>query len=128
MLAGRPLEWDARNTLDAIADRAGAASNARVTLIAPDGRVVGDSIVALSRLEALENHRGRPEVVDALRQGSGRATRLSESVGLRYLYLAIPAEPLDPAEPGGGALRLAVPLDAVDAAVSELRRVLLIAT
>ena len=128
LLRGHPLEWEARETLDALADSAGAAAAARVTLVDSGGRVVGDSSVALSRLGTLEDHSARPEVIDALRQGRGRATRQSETTGLRYLYLAIPVEKPDAPGSSPGVLRLAVPLDAVDAAAADLRRVLLIAS
>src|SRR5438552_4188234 len=43
---------------------AGAA--ARITVIAADGRVLGDSEVAASELPSVENHGARPEVKEAL--------------------------------------------------------------
>ena len=57
--------------LDAIADRAGAAAGTRVTLIAPDGTVVGDSDVPLDRLPGVENHAARPEIARALAGAPG---------------------------------------------------------
>ena len=45
-----------------LAESIGTATKARVTLIAPDGTVVGDSDVGQARLTTLENHLQRPEV------------------------------------------------------------------
>ena len=47
------------------ARRIGSLIGARVTFIAPDGRVVGDSAETFDGLAAMENHAQRPEVVEA---------------------------------------------------------------
>ena len=41
----------------------------RVTLVAPDGRVVADSAIPAWRLPSVTNHGARPEVVEAIRTG-----------------------------------------------------------
>src|SRR5262249_5592369 len=51
--------------LDAEADRIGGLLGARVTFIDADGRVVGDSSETLEGVAAMDNHAGRPEVVEA---------------------------------------------------------------
>src|SRR5687767_1574032 len=51
--------------LDAEADRMGALIAARVTLIAADGRVLGDSGTPEEAIASMENHRSRPEIVAA---------------------------------------------------------------
>ena len=51
--------------LDEEADRIGARIAARVTLIAADGAVVGDSAEPLESLASMENHATRPEVIAA---------------------------------------------------------------
>jgi len=66
----------------------GARLDLRVSLIARDGRVVGDSSVSAERLPRLENHRDRPEVRRAADVGWGQNDRSSESTGERYFYLA----------------------------------------
>lgn len=48
-----------------LAHKLGAGIKARVTLIALDGRVVGDSDVRDDQVLGLENHRNRPEVQQA---------------------------------------------------------------
>jgi two-component system, OmpR family, phosphate regulon sensor histidine kinase PhoR len=100
---------------DSVADWLGSVADRRVTLIARDGRVIGDSEVPDAGLAALENHGGRPEIRAALRGRMGRAVRLSTSVGNHEMYMAAPAS-------GGRVIRLAVPLDEVYATVRRVQR------
>ncbi|MFN3652095.1 MAG: ATP-binding protein [Armatimonadota bacterium] len=57
----------------------------RLSVIAPDGRVLADTD---ADLRTLENHADRPEVQDALRTGTGTARRVSDSVDTELRYLA----------------------------------------
>ncbi len=123
LLAGTPFEPSYREALGAVADRAGRAAHARVTLIAPDGRVVGDSEIPIAELSEVANHADRPEIALALRGERGRSSRWSATVKRNLLYVAIPAG----SGPGAGAVRLAVDLASVDAAAWKLRRILLLA-
>jgi two-component system, OmpR family, phosphate regulon sensor histidine kinase PhoR len=91
--------------LDAEADRIGELLTARVTFVAPDGRVVGDSAEPLEALASLENHRGRPEIVAAAASGVGRSERYSTTLGIDMLYVAVPTPRADIA-----FVRLALPL------------------
>ncbi|HEV2146241.1 MAG TPA: ATP-binding protein [Longimicrobiaceae bacterium] len=100
---------------DRLADRLGALSGRRVTLIARDGTVVGDSEVAESAIPLLENHADRPEVRAALRGRLGRSVRRSSSVGVEQLYLAAPGA-------RGEVVRLAVALADVNATVQRVQR------
>src|SRR3954466_13385360 len=75
---------------DGEADRRGALLGARVTFIAADGRVVGDSAETLDGVAAMENHRDRPEVVAAGASGLGRARRYSATLKIDMLYVAAP--------------------------------------
>src|SRR6266446_6180596 len=59
--------------LDEEADRIGQRLGARVTFIAGDGRVMGDSSEPLEGVAAMENHTNRPEVVEARAKGLGLA-------------------------------------------------------
>ena len=106
---------------DALADAQGAAAGARVTLIAPSGTVLGDSEVATAALAAVENHKDRPEVRAALETGAGEDERLSATVHVSFLYVAVPfRHGADVA----GVARVATPLRAVDAAKADARRVI----
>jgi len=121
LIRGFDLRSADPSELDGIADRAGKAARARVTLVTPDGVVVGDSDVAADRLEFVANHGDRPEIREALAGREGRATRQSETVGRRLLYLAVPID-----GGAGGVIRLAIELSDLDAASADLRRLLLI--
>ncbi|HEY7520456.1 MAG TPA: ATP-binding protein [Methylomirabilota bacterium] len=100
---------------------AAGRSESRVTLIALDGRVLGDSEVDVSALGRLENHRERTEVRAALRGDVGRDLRTSVSINTPLIYVAVPVRD------GGriaGVLRLALPLSAVTSSYGALRRVM----
>ncbi len=92
-------------SLDAEADRIGEAIGARVTLIAADGLVVGDSSETLKGVAAMENHGSRPEVIDARERGVGRSRRYSATLKIDMLYVAVPVR-----HPAVAFVRLALPL------------------
>ena len=103
-------------TVDALAKRLGAQAGARVTIIAPDGAVLGDSENDPRRLD---NHRDRPEVVAALASGAGRSTRRSDTEGRDFRYVSVPVR-----DPGTstllGVARVSMPVSAINA---DLRRI-----
>ncbi len=82
-------EWHAGMNADSLADSAGAALGRRVTLIRPDGKVIGDSEFSGEDLAQLENHYTRPEVADARERGIGVSRRRSPSAGDDEFYLAL---------------------------------------
>jgi len=90
ILEQKPQEWHTRGNADAWASNAGRALNIRVTLIALDGRVIGDSYISSDRLDLVENHRGRPEIKGALEKGYGESIRYSQTVKEQMLYIAVP--------------------------------------
>jgi len=63
-------------------------SETRITIIAADGEVLADSHYEISKMD---NHRNRPEVVQAFRSNSsGNEIRYSETIGEEMLYYAVP--------------------------------------
>lgn len=72
----------------------------RLTIIDRGGEVLADS--DLDSPDAMENHLERKEVGDALKSGSGYATRYSKSLEKHLLYVAILTE-------GQRIIRLSVP-------------------
>ena len=76
--------------LDPVVDAAAREVDARVTLIAPDGRVLADSAASGAELAGVANHADRPEVQGALAGGTSRAERRSATVGTELLYAAVP--------------------------------------
>jgi len=94
----------------------------RVTVIATDGRVLGDSEVAVDDLPRVENHGARPEVLAALAGRVGRDRRTSATIGAALLYVALPISD------GGrviGVLRVALPVAAVTSSYAAIHRVML---
>jgi two-component system phosphate regulon sensor histidine kinase PhoR len=94
--------------LDQEADRIGALLGARVTFIAVDGRVVGDSSEPFDALATLENHATRPEVLQARASGTGLARRSSATLGIDMLYVAARVQ-----HPRIAVVRVALPLTTV---------------
>jgi two-component system phosphate regulon sensor histidine kinase PhoR len=115
LLAGGPAAQD-------FANRVARPTGSRVTLIAPDGRVVGESDRSLAELAALENHASRPEVRAALAGRQGRDVRTSTTVAAALLYVAVPVRD---GERTLGVVRLALPLSAVTQSYATLHRVML---
>ena len=106
-----------REQIDAWTKRAGSRAGARVTIIDPGGVVLGDS---QHDVETMENHSGRPEVVEALRtKNRGSAIRHSATLDRDLCYLAIPV--VYGRKPDY-ILRLALPLEDLSASISAVRR------
>jgi two-component system, OmpR family, phosphate regulon sensor histidine kinase PhoR len=91
--------------LDEEADRIAQLIGARVTFIAADGRVLGDSSETLDAIATMENHAQRPEVVQARETGMGRAQRYSSTLRIDMLYVAVPVR-----HPAIAIVRMALPL------------------
>ena len=111
-----PLLTDStkQNTLDELAKTLGKQINARVTIIAQDGVVLGDSE---SNPATMENHANRPEVIQALATGLGESTRYSATLKEQMLYVAVPIGNQGQAS---GVARVALPLTAVESSVNRL--------
>ncbi len=101
--------------VDDEADRLAALIGSRVTLIASDGRVLGESTLDGDALAALDNHLSRPEVQAALTDGIGIRQRFSTTTGEDMLYVAVVAQ-----HPRIAFVRVAEPLTAV---TEQVRRV-----
>ena len=104
------------NQLDNLAKKIGNDIQARVTLIALDGTVLGDS---LENPSTLDNHSNRPEVIAALQSGLGVSQRFSTSIRENMLYVAAPITDLGQKL---GVARVALPLTAVNASVNSAIR------
>jgi two-component system phosphate regulon sensor histidine kinase PhoR len=78
--------------LDRLVDAAAGDVRARVTIIAPDGRVLADAELSGEALAAVENHANRPEVLEAREKGFGSSLRRSTTVKRDLLYGAVTIE------------------------------------
>ena len=110
-------DWSTPATVDPLADRLGQAASARVTVIAQDGTVLGDSALTIEQVRQLDNHGSRPEVVAALANGRGVARRFSATLRTDMLYVAVPLARAD----GLAVVRTATPLDEIEPVVNQLR-------
>jgi len=107
---------------DVLAKKLGREIDTRITIIASDGTVLGDSDENLS---TMENHATRPEVKDALSSGLGESTRYSTTLNEQMMYVAVPI-----ASQGKvlGIARVALPLTDVENSVSRVTRIIILAT
>jgi two-component system phosphate regulon sensor histidine kinase PhoR len=113
---GRVVPFDVHGeALDNLCRQLAGDLGSRITVIAPDGTVLGDSSEASAKME---NHAGRPEVAEALRTGSGMAIRYNATVGYEKLYRAFYQRgPRD-----GRIMRVALPLADIENVMAALRR------
>src|SRR5204862_8170555 len=92
----------------------GAAIGARITVIRKDGVVLADSEHDPA---TMQNHRDRPEVQQALHGQLGVSSRRSHTIGIRFRYVALPAQ-------NGRIVRVALPLTDVQQRLDSVRVVL----
>ncbi len=94
----------------------GRAASTRLTVILPDGRVVGDSREDPARMD---NHADRPEVATALAGTSGRAVRYSATLGHQRMYVALPVRAEGELR---GVLRTSHSLASIDQALTVVQQ------
>ena len=110
--------------IDAMADELGNAIHARITVINPEGLVLGDSYESGEALRRMDNHAARPEVRQAVTNGVGSSIRYSDTIGTRLLYLALPIRSGGPDSPLLGFVRMALPLTEIEGRHRALRNLL----
>jgi len=98
--------------------RLGKQTGARFTLITEDGTVLADSWHAPANME---NHRNRPELVEARRRGIGEAQRVSPTLGIPMMYFALRVGEADHPK---GFVRVALSMADVDEQVAAVRRII----
>ena len=116
------LDSETTPNLDEAAKHWASVLASRVTIIAPDGTVVGESHEDRTQMD---NHLNRPEVAAALKTGQGSSMRFSHTVGYQMMYTAVVLKNNGEAV---GIVRVALPLPQVEADLTHLRGVLLTAT
>jgi len=87
----------------------------RITVIALDGRVLGDSDTDSTHMD---NHAHRQEVQQASLNGVGMAIRFSDTLKYNFLYVA--KKVMNGSQPEG-YIRLSVPLQEIDRSINILR-------
>ncbi len=112
-------EWTPAG-IDPISDRISGEIRVRVTILDPQGRVLGDSDLNGEALMMVENHLHRPEIQEAAHAAHGKSSRYSTTVGTGMMYVAMKAS--------HGFVRVALPLHAIDRATGQIRRSIFIAS
>ena len=87
----------------------------RLTVVLPDGRVIGDSETDPAQME---NHGNRPEIKDALNDPTGFATRYSDTLHQQMLYVALPIVHNDAVL---GIMRVSIATSAIERQLSSVR-------
>jgi len=101
--------------LDEMVLQYAALMDARITIVRPDGRVIGESEENPS---VMANHLNRPEVRQALTGATASEIRFSDTINTDMLYVAVPARNADEII---GVVRLAVSLQAVNESLAVVR-------
>jgi two-component system phosphate regulon sensor histidine kinase PhoR len=107
--------------LDVLAKKLGMEIETRITIIALDGTVLGDSE---EDPFVMENHSDRPEIMDALAIGVGESTRYSTTLDQMMMYVAVPISYEDETL---GVARVSLPLTTVENMVRQVTVVIIIA-
>ena len=101
--------------IDRLCKKIGQSVPTRITVILPDGKVIGDSE---ETPEAMDNHRNRPEVLVALSGKIGSSQRYSKTLDKRMMYVALP---LINDGKIRAILRTSIPLTEVDAELANIQ-------
>lgn len=88
LLAGDPGLLEDRVRADSLVKAISGHKGFRVTLMDDGGKVLAESHVPLADVAKVENHRERPEFLEARRNGRGHAWRYSTTVEMEMLYVA----------------------------------------
>ena len=97
-------------------DEYAAASDSRITIILQDGYVIVDSDVEASKIDDLDNHSDRPEIISAFKNGYGSSKRYSSTVKKEMFYFAL----LDSSNDVERVIRISVPYESLDQILASL--------
>jgi two-component system phosphate regulon sensor histidine kinase PhoR len=80
------LEANDIDKVDRLCKKLGETSSTRITVVLKSGIVLGDSEEEPARMD---NHGNRPEIIQALEEGRGQSLRISPTLGINMMYVAI---------------------------------------
>jgi two-component system phosphate regulon sensor histidine kinase PhoR len=104
-LVNNPADYPA---VDSLCKKSGPIVAARITVVLPSGKVIGESD---GNPDSMENHANRPEVIQALTGATGIQQRFSATLRRNMLYVA---EPVGTGDSIKAVLRLAVSLQSIN--------------
>jgi two-component system phosphate regulon sensor histidine kinase PhoR len=99
-------------------------SNLRLTLIADDGKVIFESEKTKNQLNQIENHKNRPEIIEAIQKGRGVDQRRSATLGEDMLYSAHRLNnklKIRGVDSDVAFIRVGIPLTQISRSLSEIR-------
>ena len=109
------LERNDLPAIDRLSKTLGKATETRITIILPSGKVIGDTEEDPA---LMDNHRNRPEVVEAARRRTGRSIRHSATVREELMYVAVP---LLREESLLAVVRMSIPVTAMNETLRAVR-------
>lgn len=107
-----------KDTFQKMAEEYSIASKLRVTLIAADGTVIGESSLPMDQLLQMDNHLSRPELVDAKDENEGYASRYSNTLKTEFIYFV---KQVDQNQFGFKYIRIAQSLKSVENLATKYR-------
>ncbi len=110
------------NDFDAPAHDWGNLVSGRVTLVAADGVVLGDSTQTPAQRAQLDNHANRPEIRQAGAGRLGQSRRYSDTLGRDMVYVAVRST-----HPAVRYVRVAMPATEADSELASVGRLALVA-
>jgi two-component system phosphate regulon sensor histidine kinase PhoR len=114
------LTFPSPESLDAgQARRMAQAVGGRITVVRADGKVLVDTEANVAEME---NHRSRKEIIEAFQRGAGSQIRQSATIGVSFLYVAVPLAS------GASAIRIAFPLSEINRQIERIRGKILVST
>ncbi|HUI68766.1 MAG TPA: ATP-binding protein [Nitrospirota bacterium] len=109
------ISFRTSSPLDVLCRQLKQKMGSRVTIIALDGKVLGDSDTDSTHMD---NHAHRQEIQQASLSGTGMAIRFSDTLKYNLLYVA--KKIMKGSQPEG-FIRLSVPLQEIDRSINVLR-------
>lgn len=95
---------------------------ARITIIAPDGVVLGES---QAEKFTMDNHLNRPEVQQSLTSGIGKSVRYSRTEGKEFMYTAVPVYANDQLK---SIVRIAITTEQIQSDTAQFIRPIILIT
>ncbi len=119
-LLQQEIEVQNQNELQRLLRDVGQRLNLRVTYIDDQGWVLADSGLLKQALAGVENHAQRPEIQQAMQEGTGQSQRYSDTLQTPFLYVAMRIPGIQQESPA--VLRVAMPTAQIESTLHQLQR------
>lgn len=104
-----------KKAIDRFCKKTGQQGSTRITVILPNGDVVGDSE---AEPLTMDNHLDRPEVLKAMSGTLGSSIRYSRTLEHNYLYVGTPIKKSNELL---AVIRISMPIDILDSTLKEIQ-------